>query len=101
MSKPAVLLAELVAIEGHESQVAELLQGFREQVLDEPGSMLFEVTQVREKPRHFLVFERYRDDTAFSEHLASGHGAAFNRQVAEHLEGGRSELTLLEALGEP
>jgi quinol monooxygenase YgiN len=40
----------------------------------------------------------YANKEAFAAHLASAHGNAFNRELAELVEGGRSYLTMLEPI---
>lgn len=98
MSQPTTLIAELIALPGHEDVVADMLRELQDSVLAEPGSVLFEPARAPQHPRRFLVFERYRDHGAFVEHLESSHSASFNRSIEEHLEGGHSELTMLESL---
>jgi autoinducer 2-degrading protein len=39
----------------------------------EPGCLAYVVQRSRENPRHFLIYEQYKDDAALDEHRASAH----------------------------
>jgi quinol monooxygenase YgiN len=44
------------------------------------------------------VFEVYRDEEAFQEHITAEYGRKFNAELAEHIEGDGSVLTWLRPL---
>ena len=47
-----------------------------------------------------FVFEIYRDDEAFEEHIRADYGARFNHELSQHIEEDGSVLTHLRALDE-
>jgi quinol monooxygenase YgiN len=92
------LYAEFTAKPGHELEVAELISGLARQVREEPGNVVFDVYTRSEAPRCFFVFEVYRDEAAFQEHLAAEYGAPFNAALNELIEEDGSVLSFLDAL---
>lgn len=93
------LYAEFTARPGEELRVAELIRGLAEQVRAEPGNVLFDVYTVESAPRCFFVFEVYRDEAAFAEHLAADYGVVFNAALTPLIEEDASVLTFLDPLG--
>ena len=89
------LSAEFTAIEGAEQRVTELVRDLAVRVRAEPGNILFSPHTLVDEPRRWFVYEVYRDEAAFREHLAAEYGAAFNAALAPLVEGGRSRLTML------
>ena len=88
------LCAEFTAIPGAEQQVADLVRDFTERVRAEPGNLAFNPHTLVDEPRRWFVYEMYRDEAAFREHLAAEHGAVFNAALEPLVEGGRSRLTM-------
>jgi len=93
------LYAEFTALPGSESRVSELVAELTGTVITEPGCIRFEPFVQTENPRHWLVFEEYTDGDAFRAHLASAHSVAFNAVIADHIQGGASVVTMLNAVG--
>jgi quinol monooxygenase YgiN len=89
------LSAEFTAIRGAEQRVAELVHEFTDRVRAEPGNVAFNPHTLRDEPRRWFVYEVYRDEAAFREHLAAEYGATFNAALAPLVEGGGSRLTFL------
>lgn len=89
------LYAEFTANPGAEQRVAELVRVLTEQVRGEPGNLVFIPHTMKDEPRRWFVYEAYRDEAAFREHLAADYGATFNAALADLVEGGGSTLTLL------
>ena len=89
------LYAEFESLPGEHTQVARLISDFAELVTHEDGNLQFEVHAVAESLGRFFVYERYRDEAAFESHLASSHGAEFNRRLGPLIVGGASQLTML------
>ena len=92
------LYATFTALEGREEEVALLLAGLTADVRSEPGNVLFEPTTLRDRPREFFVYEVYRDEAAFEQHISASYGAVFNGALRELVEGGGSSLTWLTPL---
>ena len=89
------LCAEFTAIPGAERQVAELVRDFTERVRAEPGNLAFNPHTLVDEPCRWFVYEVYRDEAAFRDHLAADYGAEFNAALEPLVEGGRSRLTML------
>jgi quinol monooxygenase YgiN len=94
------LYAEFTAIRGAEERVAELVRALTERVRAEPGNLAFTPHTLRDDPRRWFVYEVYRDEEAFREHLAADYGTTFNAALADLVEGGGSRLTFLSPLVE-
>ena len=93
MSK--TLYAEFTVKPGSEARVAEMMLELTEHVSQEPGNVLFLPYAREENPRDYFVFEVYRDEAAFQDHIRADYGSRFNAELARHIEGEGSELTWL------
>ena len=89
------LCAEFTALPGAETRVAELVRDLTALVRAEPGNLAFNPHTLVDEPRRWLVYEVYRDEAAFRDHLAADYGAAFNAELEPLVEGGGSRLTML------
>lgn len=89
------LYAEFTANPGAEQRVAELVRDLAARVRAEPGNLVFAPHTERDEPRRWFVYEVYRDEDAFREHLAADYGADFNAALATLVEEGGSRLTFL------
>ena len=98
MSK--TLYAEFTVKAGHEARVAEMMSTLTTHVRNEPGNLLFNAYTRESNPRSYFVFEIYRDDEAFEEHIGADYGARFNGELSQHIEEDGSVLTHLRALDE-
>jgi quinol monooxygenase YgiN len=94
------LYAEFTAVPGAEGRVSELVRELTARVRAEPGNLAFTPHTLVGEPRRWFVYEVYRDEEAFREHLAADYGAAFNAELTPLVEGGRSELTFLAEVEE-
>ncbi len=89
------LIAKIRSLVGHEKSVANLLSGYTTAVRAEEGNLFFAASSSEADPTLFLVYEEYRDATAFQTHLSAPENAVFNAALAEHVADGGSELTML------
>lgn len=92
------LYAEFTVKAGHEERVAEMMATLTTHVRNEPGNLLFNAYTRENDPRSYFVFEIYRDDDAFEEHIAADYGARFNSELSAHIEEDGSVLTHLRGL---
>lgn len=92
---PKTLYAEFTVKTGSEARVSEMMNELAQLVRAEPGNELFLPYTREESPREYFVFEVYRDEAAFQQHISADYGARFNKELAEHIEGEGSELTWL------
>ncbi|HEY4630609.1 MAG TPA: antibiotic biosynthesis monooxygenase family protein [Blastococcus sp.] len=89
------LLAEFTVKPGSEARVAEMVTALAEQVRAEPGNLAFEVYTKENDPRAYWIYEVYRDEDAFRDHLAAPYGGPFNAELTDLIEEDGSVLTFL------
>ena len=89
------LYAEFTALPGSESAVASLVAELAARVRTEPGNVSFEPCTLRERPRHWFVYEVYRDEAAFQAHISASYGEVFNAALGPLIEEDGSQLTWL------
>jgi len=92
------LYAEFTVKPGSETRVAEMMRELTEKVRSEPGNELFLPYTRESNPREYFVFEVYRDEAAFQEHISADYGAVFNGELVRHIEGDGSVLTWLQVV---
>lgn len=90
------LYAEFTVKPGSEARVAEMMRELTEKVRSEPGNELFLPYTRESNPREYFVFEVYRDEAAFQEHISADYGAVFNDELVRHIEEDGSVLTWLQ-----
>ncbi|MFE2916814.1 putative quinol monooxygenase [Kitasatospora indigofera] len=89
------LLAEFTVKPGFEERVAALVADFARTVRSEPGNLAFDVYTKESDPRAYWIFEVYRSEAAFAEHIAAPHGGPFNTELVGMIEEDESILTFL------
>ena len=94
-----VLYAEFTALPAAADQVEALIQDYAVAVRAEPGNQAFDVYRRAEDPDRFVVFEVYRDQAAFDEHLGAEAGRAFNAQLTPRIVEPHSILSFLTPAG--
>ena len=93
-----ILIAELTAKEGCETQVRSVLSEYAIHVRAEAGNEVFECYQKEDAPRQFVVYEIYADEYAFQAHLSAPMNQEINDRLSIITEGG-SSLTFLTPFG--
>jgi quinol monooxygenase YgiN len=68
-----VLAVNLTISAGHEEEVTGLFHKLQSATRQEPGCVMYVVQQSRENPRHYLVYEQYKNEAALEEHRNSAH----------------------------
>jgi quinol monooxygenase YgiN len=68
-----VLVARMTARDGEQDRAAELIGQLAEGSSAEPGNVHYIAHRDPEDPRVFLIYEQYRDKTAFEEHGQTEH----------------------------
>ncbi len=69
-----VLVARYITQRGEGDTVEAALREMAVHVRDlEPDCLIYEVNRSPENPDEFLLYERYRDDTAFEAHRTTVH----------------------------
>ena len=92
------LYAEFTATAENRTLVTELIAEFAQRVRAEPGNLAFDPHHLADSPATIFVYEAYRDQAAFDEHLASSHGRDFNQRLGTLVVGGGSRLTMLSPI---
>lgn len=95
-----VLYAEFTARPETVERVDELIRGLAVEVRREPGNEVFSVYREEADPLRFFVFEVYRDEQAFQDHITADYGAVFNAELVTLIEEDASALTWLTPVGD-
>ena len=93
------LYAEFTVKPGAEERVAEMMRGLAANVRAEPGNVEFAPFTEKSQPRHYFVYEIYRDEDAFNAHISAEYGRVFNAELVGLIEEDGSQLTFLTPLG--
>ena len=76
------LIATIDVTKGKRDQLLSLLRAHGARCLkDEPGTLKFEVLMPREDDATLIVYEVYRDDTAFEDHRNAASIARFREEA--------------------
>ena len=59
---------------------------------NEPGCYRFDVVETFNREAHFILYEIYRDENAFSEHLKSKHYQEFDAVSEQYFDGKKIRL---------
>ena len=94
-----VLIAEFTARPDEHERVAALLDALATEVRQEPGNIAFDCYRQADNPAKFVVYEIYRDQQAFEDHIAADYGATFNARLQALIIEPHSILTFLRPLG--
>ncbi|MDR5907474.1 putative quinol monooxygenase [Franzmannia qiaohouensis] len=77
-----IVLVSLEAKPGGEIQLGQMLKSQAAKSLEEePGCRQFDVLTYKDKSEHFLLYEVYESEQAFSDHLEMNHTMAFLNEV--------------------
>jgi autoinducer 2-degrading protein len=83
-----VVVAQYQARAGEEDTVATLLADYTTLVRAEPGCVAFSAHRALEDPGAFVLYECYRDQAAFDQHVMSAHfGTVARDRIRPLLEG--------------
>lgn len=98
LADPVRLYAAFTAKGGEADRVAGLLDYYAELVRSEPGNVLFEAGRTIGSPERFVVYEEYRDQAAFEQHLHHAAGRAFNAALKPLIVEPAATLTFVRGL---
>jgi quinol monooxygenase YgiN len=68
-----VLAVTWMANPGHENEVAEIFTKLQAASRQEPGCLMYIVHRHKDDPRHFFIYEQYRDEAALQAHRNTPH----------------------------
>lgn len=66
-----VVVAQWLAKEGKDKEIAEVLKTAVMNSRAEPGCVLFMANRSIENPRKFVLYEQFKDEAAFQAHVAT------------------------------
>ena len=72
-----ILAVNLTMSAGHENEITDMFRKLQAATRHEPGCVAYFVQRSRENPRHYLVYEQYKNETALEEHRNSPHFKQF------------------------
>ena len=70
---PKTLIVTWIAKPCAQDEVAALLTELVRLTSSEPGCLYFQAHRNPDDPRHFLLYEHYRDEEAFQSHTGTEH----------------------------
>ncbi|HUV43832.1 MAG TPA: putative quinol monooxygenase [Dehalococcoidales bacterium] len=88
-----VLVAVLQVAEGKGNEVVEEFKKLVPTVLQDPGTISYNINQAADNPDKVMVYEKYEDMDALKYHGQTEHFKAFG-QATRSLFAGRPEITL-------
>lgn len=68
-----VLAVTWMSNPGHENEVAEIFTKLQAASRQEPGCLMYTVHRHKTDPRHFFIYEQYRDEAALEAHHNTPH----------------------------
>ena len=68
--------------------------------LAEVGVFVFRLHENRDVPGHFVLYERFRDQSALDTHVTMDHFGKILQEFASLAEGGKPKITYYHALTE-
>jgi len=68
-----ILAVHLTIKSGHEDELTDTFRKLQEETRREPGCISYIVQRSRENPRHYLIYEQYKDQAALDAHRGSEH----------------------------
>jgi quinol monooxygenase YgiN len=72
-----ILVVNLTMSAGHEKEITDMFRQLQTATRQESGCLTYIVQRERENPRHYLVYEQYKDEAALEEHRNSAHFKKF------------------------
>ena len=68
-----ILAVNLIISAGREDEVNDQFRELQAATRQEPGCIAYVVQRSRENPRHYLVYEQYKNEAALEDHRNSAH----------------------------
>ena len=82
-----VVVARVEVKEGQEKAFIEIASKLVDSTRAEEGNLFYSLYQSTENPLVFIIYEEYKDDTAFATHANSAHFAAFAAATNDMMAG--------------
>lgn len=81
-----------VAAPGNEAVVIRLVRQLALKVRRDPGNVTFEVSQLDEAPRKFMIYESYADPASFEAFTDAPYRTVFTAALTELIEPGSYQV---------
>jgi quinol monooxygenase YgiN len=88
-----VIIAEATALPGKRDELKRAFDRLVPRSLAEAGVSTFRLHEDRDRPGHFVLYERFRDQAAVETHVTLEHYAQILGDLAELAEGGKPRIT--------
>ena len=95
-----VIIAEATALPGKRDELKRAFDRLVTKSRAEEGVSTFRLHEDRNRPGHFVMYERFRDQAAIDTHVTLEHFAQILRDFAELAEGGKPKLSYFHILTE-
>jgi quinol monooxygenase YgiN len=95
-----VIIAEATALPGRRDDLKRAFDRLVPRSRAEEGISTFRLHEDRDRPGHFVLYERFRDQAAIDTHITLEHFAQILRDFAELAEGGKPKLSYFHILTE-
>jgi quinol monooxygenase YgiN len=99
-SAAIIVIAEATALPGKEAELRQAIDAVISPSLAEDGVSIFRLHQDLDAPGHFVLYERFADQTALDWHFATSHFKKVVDDVAPLVVGGKPKITKLHQLTE-
>jgi quinol monooxygenase YgiN len=98
--REVVIIAEATALPGKRDELKRAFDRLVPKSSAEEGVSTFRVHEDRDRPGHFMLYERFRDQSAIDLHVTLEHFAQILRDFSELAEGGKPKLSYFHILAE-
>jgi quinol monooxygenase YgiN len=95
-----VIIAEATALPGKRDELKRAFERLVPKSRAEEGVSTFRLHEDRDRPGHFVLYERFRDQAAIDTHVTLEHFAQILRDFVELAEGGKPKLSYFHILTE-
>lgn len=93
-----VIIAEATALPGKRDELKRAIDILVPKSLAEEGIDTFRLHEDRDRPGHFVLYERFQSQEAIESHFATEHFADISAAVADLAEGGKPKITYYQVL---
>ena len=93
-----VLITEATALPGRTDDLRRALAQLIPQSLAEGGVSTFRLHEDRDRPGHFALYQRFRNQHGVDLHVQTDHFALSVEALAQFAEGGKPQVTFYHVL---
>jgi quinol monooxygenase YgiN len=97
-NEEVVLIAEATALPGRGDDLRRAFVELIPQSLAEGEVIAFQLHEDRDRPGHFALYQRFRNQHGVDVHVQTDHFALSVEALAEFAEGGKAQVTFYHVL---